>query len=208
MVTHFVEGFLLGLSVSPTCLAFCTPVMAPFITSGERLELKGTVRLLGLFLMGRLLGYLIIGLLAGAVGSALFKGGESIYPAVITLLTGILLCIFGLAKNFPGIKWCAYFAEKKSLPAFTPLLGLLTGLNICPPFVAAIIEASAIGTIPGAVFYFAAFFIGTLVFFPVMAVWGWLTRWETARQIARVCLIIGGVWLIGKGMIGFAARIH
>ncbi len=188
--------------MSPTCLAFCTPVIAPFITSEEKLKLKATVRLLGLFLIGRLLGYMIIGFLTGAVGSTLFKGGKSVFPAVITLLTGMILCVYGLVKNFPGIKWCSYFAHKNSSLAFTPILGLLTGLNICPPFVAAIVEASTIGAIPGAVFYFTAFFIGTLVFFPLMAIWGWLTRWETACHIARVCLIIGGVWLIGKGIIG------
>ena len=202
MVSYLIEGFLLGLSVSPLCLAYCAPVLAPFVTSEEKLKIKGTARLLLLFLVGRLVGYVVIGFLTGTAGSALFKNGTGMFPAIITIVTGIILFFYGLLKNFPGLKLCSYLGNKNSPVIFMPILGLLTGLNICPPFIAAIIGASTLGAIPGAVFYFIAFFIGTLVLFPLMAIWGVLTRWESARQIARVCLIIAGVWLIGKGIIG------
>lgn len=205
MVSYLIEGFLLGLSVSPLCLTYCAPVLAPFVTSEEKLKIKGTIRLLVLFLAGRLVGYVVIGFLTGIAGSALFKNGKSMFPVIITIVTGMILLFYGLLRNFPGLKLCSYFTNKNSSIIFMPILGLLTGLNICPPFVAAIIGASTLGAIPGAVVYFIVFFIGTLVLFPLMAIWGFLTRWESARQIARVCLIIGGVWLIGKGIIGMTS---
>jgi sulfite exporter TauE/SafE len=207
MVSYLIEGFLLGLSVSPLCLAYCTLILAPFVTSEEKLKIKGTFRLLVLFLVGRLVGYVVIGFLTGTAGSALFKNSKSMFPAVITIVTGMILFFYGLLKNFPGLKLCSYFGNKSSSVIFMPILGLLTGLNICPPFVAAIIGASTMGAIPGAVFYFIAFFIGTLILFPLMVIWGFFTRWESARQIARVCLIIGGVWLLGKGIIGIISYV-
>jgi sulfite exporter TauE/SafE len=140
MVSYLIEGFLLGLAVSPLCLAYCAPILAPFVTSEEKLKIKGTTRLLVLFLLGRLVGYVVIGFLTGIAGSALFKNGKSMFPAIITIVTGMILFFYGLLKNFPGLKLCSYFGNKNSSIIFMPILGLLTGLNICPPFVAAIIR--------------------------------------------------------------------
>jgi sulfite exporter TauE/SafE len=94
-----MEGFLLGLASGITCVASCAPVMIPlFLGGGRRVGQNGW--LLAQFLLGRLAGYLLFGLLAGLLGNLILRGGgpAAIIFAGIYILTGTLLLLFGLAE--------------------------------------------------------------------------------------------------------------
>jgi sulfite exporter TauE/SafE len=94
-----MEGFLLGLSNGITCVATCAPVMIPlFLGEGRRVKQNGW--LLAQFLLGRLAGYLLFGLLAGITGQLLFQGGRpSGMPfGGVYLLMGSLLLLYGLGE--------------------------------------------------------------------------------------------------------------
>ena len=63
-----IRGLLLGLAVGPTCLASCVPAMVPVLIGtdqGRRISGLLTAK----FLAGRLIGYLLFGLLAWAWGT-------------------------------------------------------------------------------------------------------------------------------------------
>jgi sulfite exporter TauE/SafE len=200
-MSHLVEAFLLGLSTGPVCLAYCAPVLAPLIVSVDRPHrVSRTTRLLGLFLAGRLAGYLGVGLVAGAVGSRFFHPGTG--PAwVVTLTMGIALVVFGLVKSFPRLRLCAMFPAARSSIGWSAVLGLLTGLSICPPFVAAVASSATIGTINGSVLYFAAFFVGTALYIPPMALLGPLSAKVPFNQVAKICLLLTGVWFVYRGVM-------
>ena len=69
-----MQGFLLGLAVAPTCLAYCVPVVVPYLL-GEGRERSAPVRLRhGQFLGGRLCGYLAFAVLAWLVHQMLHRG--------------------------------------------------------------------------------------------------------------------------------------
>lgn len=208
MYSYLFEAFLLGLSVGPVCLAYCAPALVPFITAEKKDKFSGTIRLLSLFLFGRLTGYITIGLITGLVGNAVSDYGRSSLSAIITMLMGIILLIFGLVKNFPKLKWCHLWGGKKSSVIFAPALGFLTGLSICPPFIAAITSAATIGTIQGAMFYFMAFFIGTALYIPPMIIFGPLSKIKAVRNVAKVCLILSGTWFIVRGIMALMINIH
>jgi hypothetical protein len=76
-------------------------------------------------------------------------------------------------------------------------------LNLCPPFLAAIIGATHTGSVAGSVIYFSAFFVGTVVFFPVMIFFGLLSKIDSVKNIALICMMISGVWFILKGLFYF-----
>ena len=62
-----VKGFLLGIASGGACLAYCAPVLVPYLL-GEGKTLRGNAVLVGGFLGGRLIGYLAFA--AGRMGSA------------------------------------------------------------------------------------------------------------------------------------------
>jgi cytochrome c biogenesis protein CcdA len=81
------------------------------------------------------------------------------------------------------------------------VLGLLTGLNLCPPFAAAITGAAETASVQNALVYFWIFFVGTAIYFLPLVLISPLTRMEPFRQIARVCMILAGIWLVLEGIM-------
>lgn len=58
-----MKGFLLGLANGTSCLTLCAPVLVPYLLN-EGDNVRRSLVTLGKFLTGRLLGYLVFGLLA------------------------------------------------------------------------------------------------------------------------------------------------
>ncbi len=200
MPSFILEAFLLGLSTGPVCLAYCAPVLVPFVLAAEKYTLIRTVRMLSLFLLGRFVGYMIIGLLSGLVGSTLFQHEGGTLPAVVSLIMGVTLLVFGLLKNFPEFKLCKIWPGGKSSIIWASVLGFLTGLNLCPPFIAAIAGSALTGSVQGSMLYFGAFFLGTSLFIPPLLILGPLSRITSLRHIAKACLILCGIWFTIKGL--------
>jgi sulfite exporter TauE/SafE len=200
MPSYLPEALLLGLSTGPICLAYCAPVLVPLVLAAEKYTLIRTVRLLSLFLLGRFIGYMTIGLLSGLIGSAIFRHEGGTLPALVSLAMGVALLIFGLLKNFPEFKLCKIWPGGKSSIIWASVLGLLTGLNLCPPFIAAIAGSALTGTVQGSMLYFGAFFVGTSLFIPPLLILGPLSRITSLRHIAKACLILCGIWFTFKGL--------
>lgn len=201
MFSHLLEAFLLGLSTGPMCLAYCAPVLAPFIVADKKYNISSKVGLLSLFLLGRLAGYIAIGLITGLMGNAISKYENSSLIAVATIMMGAMLFIFGFLKIFPEVKLCRLWPGGNSTTIWALVLGLLTGLNICPPFLAAITGSVALGTVQGSMFYFIAFFVGTSLYILPIVLLGPLSKIESVRNVAQICLILSGIWFIVKGII-------
>ncbi|MCP4146385.1 MAG: sulfite exporter TauE/SafE family protein [bacterium] len=203
-MTYLFEAFILGLSTGPVCLAYCAPVLAPLIVSGdEPYRLTRTMQLLGLFLLGRLGGYLAVGVITGLIGSAVFKSARGM-GGVVTLVMGIMLLAFGIMKNFPRLKLCQMVPTGRSTVGWAVALGFLTGLSICPPFIAAVTASASLGAFHSSVFYFAAFFVGTALYIPPMVLLGPLSGSVPANHIAKICLFLTGIWFTYKGIIEIA----
>lgn len=200
MPSFLLEAFLLGLSTGPICLAYCAPVVVPYVLADEKYSLPRTIRLLSLFLSGRFFGYMVIGLLTGLVGGTLSRFERGSLPAVISIAMGSSLLFFGLLKNFPEFKLCKLWPKGRSSAAWGMLLGLFTGLNICPPFIAAMAGSALIGTIQGSMLYFMAFFVGTALFLPPLVILGPLSRITSLQHVAKACLILSGTWFVFRGL--------
>ncbi len=100
------------------CVGMCGPVAAAFALGEQKREVAGPNRKQTgqktaqiwfhlLLNMGRLLSYGIVGAAIGALGSAVFAGGElagvgSGLRRAIAILTGLLLVWFGLSQAKPG----------------------------------------------------------------------------------------------------------
>ncbi len=168
------EPALLGFSSGLLCLAACGPVLLPWLVS-EGAGLRGTGVLLGQFLAGRLAGYLGFAIAAWALGLALpLPAGPTtvLFGAVhLALAAALAWYAFSTLRPHPGacpgeLSAGRGRARAVRFRALGPAaLGLLTGLNLCPPFLVAGVRAAQRHSLPGALEFFLLFFAGTLVWF-------------------------------------------
>ena len=194
-MSAFAEPFALGFSSGLTCLSSCGAVLAPWLVSSKR-GFAGTGGLLCVFLGGRLAGYLLFAAAAWCIGSLV---PTAVTPEAGTLgwidliLAALLGCgaALGLAKHTGG---CAAARWEKLRDRFgwtgAAILGLLTGLNVCPPFVAATVRALQSGSLSRALLFFAIFFLGTSIWFLPFVGSGWLRRWSQVPTVARITLAL------------------
>ncbi|MFH0803075.1 MAG: sulfite exporter TauE/SafE family protein [bacterium] len=203
-----IQGFFLGLSSGTVCLFSCAPVLTPYFL-GEGKKTGGNFLSLIRFMMGRLLGYLLFGIIAWESGQTLLKflPQREIFFGVVFIILSLFLAAYGLFDfRIP----CAADAAAKSSALkfirsgsalFPALLGFLTGINICPPFLMALADSSNTATLLGSVAFFFMFFLGTLPFFLPMPFLGLLTRFPQVRMVGKMTAVLMGAYYFYLGMM-------
>jgi sulfite exporter TauE/SafE len=210
----FAEAALLGLASGPACLAACGPVLLPALAAQGQ-GLRGAAGLLSVFLAGRLAGYLSFSVLAWTAGLAAPADPHSralLFGLVDLSLAGALTVYALVGRECPAARGPSASSsrlvsiEKRVQPWGPAALGLLTGLNICPPFLVAGARAAETRSLPAAVAFFLVFFLGTAVWsLPLVAV-GWLRRLTVVAAVARITLLILAAWYAYLGIIALLWR--
>lgn len=209
----FVEALTLGLASGPACIAACGPVIVPSLLT-EHAGSRSNARFLLAFLGARFLGYLLFAIAAWELGVL-----ASLLPGPRMLLTGgiyVLLACALIWYAFSGKRNCAQQcsgsklvnigeAKKRGL-AGAAVLGLLTGLSLCPPFVTAGVRAAELGTIAGALLFFAAFFAGTSVWFVPFAGLSCVKRNESVITVARMATVLIAFYYGSFGIVMLLGR--
>jgi hypothetical protein len=217
-LVEFGEALTLGLASGPACIAACGPVLVPSLLA-ERAGVGPHVRYLAAFLGARLVGYLLFGAVAWEIGSlAVLRPGPRVLlmGAVNVLLAGVLLWYAYSARNFCGptcaeSKLVKIGAAKSRGASGAAALGLLTGLSLCPPFIAAGVRAAELGSMMQALLFFAFFFVGTTVWFVPFVGMGCIARNQAVMTVARMAmaliaifyLLTGIALLIGRKAYGY-----
>ena len=198
-MTSLAEPMLLGISSGLMCLTSCGPVLLPALAVAGA-GWRGTGALLGTFLAGRLVGYLGFAALAWAVGLALplpVRANGLVFASV-HLGLAVLLVLYALLPRRPRASACSQGLAVSGRVALArrfqalgaAVMGLLTGLNLCPPFVAAGVRVAEGRSLPNALAFFALFFVGTAVWFlPFLGLAG-LRRFTGVAAVARVAAVV------------------
>jgi sulfite exporter TauE/SafE len=203
---NYSEGILLGLSTGSICLAYCGPVLIPYLM-GENRNIYTNVVYVSLFLSGRLFAYLIIGFIAGIAGTFFLQ--TSGFGTVIIGSSYIILSILLIGYGFYRFKQVCLgksqtklaFRYFKHMPYLIPLTGgILTGLNICPPLLLAVTKAAATENIAGSMLFFIMFFIGTSMYFIPLPFLGIFKRQNVLRIIGKFAAILAGLIYLYKGL--------
>jgi sulfite exporter TauE/SafE len=195
---NIYSGFFAGLSVGVYCIGTCLPLFIPILLSNKRTTKKGFLLVLE-FSLGRLLGYLLFGLLIGYLGQLLQNEVLHIIVALGNIWAGFLMILYSLGTIDKKI--CALIPFKKIKWAF--LLGLLTGVNICPPFLASLTHIFNLMNAYWAVLYFLLFFLGTSVYIVPAAFFQFFSRSKVVRKIAQVSGVLVGFYFIIKNLFLF-----
>jgi len=202
-----MQGFFLGLSNGLVCLAYCAPVFVPYML-GEGNGIVRNISLIARFLAGRLFGYLIFGIIAWGINKAVLEtlGYRELIigNAYIVLSISLIFYSFLNVKTFCAAEYVdGYFYKiKSSWPALFPVvIGLATGLNFCPPFLLAITNAVAVGSLLQSLFFFFMFFLGTSLFFIPAPLISMLRGFAALSIIGKMATGLIGLYYFYVGII-------
>ena len=206
-----MEGFLLGLGSGTACMAYCYPVLLPYILS-EGKALRAGYGRLAFFLAGRLMGYIAIGAVSGAIGGllTLSKTGAAYVAQGTTLLIALLLILRPLLRRKKRCDAMCIQPQRDSRQKdwwFPLVLGLCTGLSICPPFMMGVTRAFLSGGIWQGITFFLFFYGGTLVYFLPLPLAGLIGKKINIRFIADIAMVLMGFYYLYIGVIGIIALI-
>ncbi|HKI12337.1 MAG TPA: sulfite exporter TauE/SafE family protein [Candidatus Acidoferrum sp.] len=207
------EAFLLGLASGPACVASCGPVVVPSLLA-EGAGWRLNARYLTSFLGTRLLGYLLFAVVVWELGALL-----SARPAARTLIYGGIHVLLGVALLWYARsigRGCAHACAgsglvsigrvgKRSVPG-AAVLGLLTGVSLCPPFVAAGMRAAQLGSIAAALLFFAVFFVATTLWFVPFVGLGCVQRNASVIFVARTAMVLVALYYLFAGIAMLAGR--
>lgn len=196
IVETISRGMLLGLSTGVFCLVTCAPVYVPFVLSEDR-KLRRNILSIGQIAIGRLIAYLFFGLILGILGKQI--DGPWLNKAIGTamILLSVLMLAFVAVKKWPHFGWCKLSKKYVNYPAF---FGLLTGINVCPPFLLAMSAALSYTSITGSILLFGGFFVGTSFYLILLVPLGLAAKVESIRQIGLITTVMSGVMFLALGL--------
>jgi len=208
------EGFLLGIASGGVCLAYCAPVLVPYLL-GEGNTVRSSAVSVGGFLGGRLAGYLAFAVLAWLTHFALVDRlpRQRIVIGIVTIALALVLMAYGF------IGWrqrCPVATAGGRLgrlrlhhPSVMPaLLGLITGLNLCPPFLMAFGNAAQLPGLWQSLLFFMAFFVGTSVYMAPLPLVGAAGRHEVVRTVGRLAAGVVGLFYLYSGAVSVATGLR
>ncbi len=201
------EGFLLGLANGSVCLAYCAPLLVPYLL-GEGDTVRGSAVSVGGFLGGRLVGYLTFAVLAWLTHFAILDHLPCQELLIGVAMTGLalLLIVYGFAG---GPHRCGATAAQEAIRrsrfrGFLPLpvvLGLVTGMNVCPPFLLAFGSAAQLPGLGQSLLFFTAFFAGTSIYLAPLPLVGVAGHREIIRTIGRLAAGVVGLFYLYCGVV-------
>lgn len=198
------EALALGLATGPVCLASCGPVVLPWMLVQPR-GLGVHSRQLGIFLGARLAGYMLFAVIVWSAASALPRDwmGRSWLIGVIEILLAAALVIYAAGVRFPrwrldspdvSLRLVHIGEPPQPQPSGAAVLGFLTGINLCPPFLVAGVRAAQLASLPVALLFFVCFFVGTSVWFAPFLSFGFLHRTPAIVTVARMVAVLLAGW--------------
>lgn len=201
------EALVLGLASGPACIAACGPVLVPSLLT-ERAGFRPHARYLSVFLSARLVGYMLFAVVAWELGAlvSLPPTPRLLMMGVVYLLLACVLLWYAYSARRSCAQPCAesklvQIGESKNRGlAGAASLGLLTGLNLCPPFVVAGIRAAQLGSMAAALLFFAVFFLGTSIWFVPFVGLGCIVRNQAVITVARMAMVLIALYYLSMGI--------
>jgi len=209
-----MQAFLLGLSNGAVCIAYCAPVLVPYLFGEGRAVLKN-FSTVAQFLCGRLAGYLLFGVIAWALGQTILL--TSPWPELIIGSANIILALFLILYGFFRVGVACPVEETNRLvtkintwlPFMIPAtMGFFTGLNFCPPFLLAFTNAAAETSLLRTLAFFLLFFLGTSIFFIPFPFIGGLRRISVLAVVGKLAAGVIGLYYLYTGFMLFISGIH
>ena len=195
---YIAEGFVLGLATGPLCVVSCGPVYVPYLMQRGRTAKQSLVTLLEIS-AGRFITYLLIGLAAGALGTQIASLTTAWFTATAYVLFSVVLVISALrTKQCDEGCGPARWTRFSEVPF---ILGMATGISFCPSFLLALTKAIDNGGMLAGALLFGAFFIGTIIYFIPLVLFGIIGKTHRLRTIGRIASCVVALWFIIQAIV-------
>ena len=202
MSSVIVEAFLLGISTGVYCFSQCGIVLAPYIFSEENTKIKDNSIAVFKFLLGRFFAYLLVGGLIGFLGQTVNNGFLSVPENISGKIVGfsyivlsLLLILNATSHLKKNSNYCRKYNRYKTYLHLPVILGLITGINVCPPFLLAATKVFEIGNAAAGILFFLVFYIGTSLFLLPFSFSGVFKKIKGIKTIAQFTSVIVGIYL-------------
>jgi hypothetical protein len=134
-----------------------------------------------------------------------------IFGLIYTILA-ILLILYGFGNPLRCLAKSARSLGRWTFPGhrrlFPVALGLLTGLNVCPPFLLAFASAAEMESLWGCLLFFLTFFAGTSIYLIPLSGLGLLRRHDFLRPIGRLAAGVIGVYYLCLGLLAIEGSLN
>jgi sulfite exporter TauE/SafE len=202
MTGIIIEGFLLGLSAGVYCVGSCMVFFMPYLVVEGRQNIFDNLKKISSFMLGRLIAYIIFAVVAGLIGTAYGNIFTARFSNICLVAASSFMIVYSLTRNSRSSGFCALFVERASLMRVPFFLGMLTGLNPCPPFLVGTARLWTLHDISGGVVLFIAFFMGTSIYMIPLVFVPFISKSERIKRIAIMVALISGVWFLFMGIAG------
>ena len=197
-----IEGFSLGLSTGVYCLSACAPLVVPFIMAESDRGWGKNAWLVGQFLLGRLVAYILFAIVVSLVGMQFTGPGPVWLMPAAFLAGGLIMLLYTGMRDAPHFGLCAVAAKFLPVSRLPIVLGFVVGINVCVPFVNAMLRVLELRSVGLSVLYFCTFFLGTSVYILPLVLVTPFARIERLKSIGRLACILSGLWFCGVGIAG------
>lgn len=200
-LSFFIKPILLGLANGYFCFGYCFPAVFPYFLSVE--NLKRGLKLIFYFLLGRLIGYLLFGLLFSLLGKSLsLINFSNLLIPLLYIFISLLLISYGIIFSFPHISFCQILKREFHSNFYFLFLGFIMGINICPPFLLSLINVIEMAKVIKGILFFLLFFLATSFYFFPLIFFSFLTRYKITKVISQLSAIFAGCYFLFKGITG------
>ena len=192
------KAMLLGLSTGLFCAGFCVPLVGPLLLSDDNRSVRRSASRVGLFLAGRLVAYLLFGLVFGALGGVISHiwGIKAILLPLLYAVLGVLMIVYSAVRSFPHIGFCRALGQPVRSGWYIALVGFLAGINLCPPFLLAVTTVMDIGGPLRGALFFLVFFLATSVYLLPLFFAGLVSRFASVRFAGRATAVLAGLYFL------------
>lgn len=196
-----MTGLLLGLSSGVYCLGSCTLVMVPHLASSPSCGVVAGLRRMVEFSAGRLVTYLVAGVLLFGVGQTLLigRGARMLIGAAVVALA-VLVVLQGVVRSFPAVPRCARLGGSRWLRRYPFLAGMFSAAQLCPPLLLCLTQAASSEGLVRAIASTSGFLLGTMAVSLPLAVACTGAKWPGVRATAAVASLFCGLWFAAAGV--------
>ena len=209
-MTYHYLAFFMGLLGSVHCAVMCGPLLIA-IQGGQSINWKTTINKF-IYQAGRILSYVLLGLLLGLVGQAAAIQG---WQQGFSLFTGVLLVLLAFVFMFQHSSTSFAAFQTKAIQPFTKLMskwlfrpggsfiaGLLNGFLPCGMVYMALASAVNADSIANSLLFMLLFGLGTLPLLLLFSFAGNFPKQVFKKgfsKILPILFLIMGIWFILRG---------